>query len=132
MAELVVRRDDRAEANPIELGATRTAEDLQHVQNAQIHEGRLLRIVDLRALDDHRVRRQVHAPRQGRRATQHADEAFGEQPLYEVPVRTQHSSVVHREARLEEVLEHRGLLQKDVTTRPTHYIMSFFILIVIE
>ena len=68
--ELVVRGDDGAVARPVELGAAGAAEDLEDVEDADVDEGAALGVVDLGALDDDGVRRQVHAPRQRRRAAQ--------------------------------------------------------------
>ena len=68
--ELVVRGDDGAVARLVELGAAGAAEDLEDVEDADVDEGAALGVVDLGALDDDGVRRQVHAPRQRRRAAQ--------------------------------------------------------------
>ena len=57
-----------------------------YVKVPAVDKGALLRVVELRALDDHRVCRQVDAPRQRRRAHEHVDVPLAELPGREVPV----------------------------------------------
>ena len=56
-------------------------------------------------LDNDCVGGQVDPPGQSSRADQHFDQPFGEQPLHEVAVLTQHSSVVDAEPVQEQVSE---------------------------
>ena len=88
--DLVVRGDDDALAGVVELcivtaqrtnaviidssahlRPARAAEALQHVLHGHLHEPTLLGRVDLRALDDHGVRRQVDPPGERRRREEH-------------------------------------------------------------
>ena len=50
MAQLVMCHDDGALAVLVELGPPGTPEDLHHIQDAQVHQGTTLSIVDLGAL----------------------------------------------------------------------------------
>lgn len=50
MAQFVVGGDDGALAILVKLGTTCTAEDLHDVQDAQIHQGAALGVVNLSAL----------------------------------------------------------------------------------
>ena len=50
MRELVVRRDDRAVAERVELRPAGATEDLEDVEDAEVDEGAALRVVDLRPL----------------------------------------------------------------------------------
>ena len=70
MGELVVRGDDIAVAGLVELGSAGAPEDLEDVEYADVDEGAALGVVDLGALDDDGVGRQVHTPRQGGCAAQ--------------------------------------------------------------
>mmetsp|Transcript_55929 Transcript_55929/g.162111 ORF Transcript_55929/g.162111 Transcript_55929/m.162111 type:complete len:267 (+) Transcript_55929:996-1796(+) len=101
--ELVVRGDKRRVALVVEAGPARAAENLLHVQNAQVLEAADRGVEDVRALDHDCPRGQVHAPSQGGGATQHPRHARKERLLRERPVGPQHPRVVHAEAPMEQV-----------------------------
>lgn len=62
MVDLVVRRADVADTLVLVLRATGATEDLEDVEDAQVDEGTLARVVDLRALDDDGIGGQVDTP----------------------------------------------------------------------
>ena len=64
--EPVVGRDDGAVTRGVELRAAGATEDLEDVEDAEVDEGAAFRVVDLRSLDDDRVRGEVDAPGEGR------------------------------------------------------------------
>ena len=66
MREPVVGRDDGAVTRGVELRAAGATEDLEDVEDAEVDEGAAFRVVDLRSLDDDRVRGEVDAPGEGR------------------------------------------------------------------
>ena len=51
--EFFVFADNNPLPRRVETGAARAAEDLLHVEHAQVGEGARLRVVHLRPLDDH-------------------------------------------------------------------------------
>ena len=57
-------------ATGVKLWSSCSAEDLQDIQDAQVHECAPLGVVDLGALDDDGVGRQVHTPGQSGSANQ--------------------------------------------------------------
>ena len=64
VCKFVVGRDDDALARRVELRPARAAKDLHHVEGRELDVRALGRVVDLRPLDDHRVRGHVDAPRE--------------------------------------------------------------------
>mmetsp|Transcript_8053 Transcript_8053/g.30236 ORF Transcript_8053/g.30236 Transcript_8053/m.30236 type:complete len:1031 (+) Transcript_8053:3808-6900(+) len=103
--QLGMLSDDDAFSLGVILRPARAAEHLLHVQRAELDPFAFLWIVHLRPLDDHRVRRQVDAPRQGRRTDEHLDMLVGKEILHEVPVRPCQARVVDREAIGQNLLE---------------------------
>ena len=75
-----VRGDEGRVPGGVELRPTRPPEDLHHVEHRQIDEPALLRIVHVGALAYDGVRGQVDAPRERRRAEEHAHGARGGRP----------------------------------------------------
>lgn len=67
----ILTSNDDTEALGVVLRASSAAEHLHDIQRAQLLPGALLGAVHLRALDDHHVRRQIHAPCQGGCRYQH-------------------------------------------------------------
>lgn len=70
-----MRGDYDALAAGVELRAPRAAEDLLHIQHAQVSKGALLGIIHLGTFDDDGVSGQIHSPRQRGGATQHLQQA---------------------------------------------------------
>jgi len=98
-------RDDDALAERVELRSTGATEHLEDVLRRELDPATLLRVVDLGALDNDRVRRQVDAPRQRRRRDEDLDVAVGEELFDERAVDAGHAGVVDREAERQQVLE---------------------------
>ena len=96
--QLAVLGDDDTLAERIELRTTGTAHHLHHVLEAELVPSALLRVVHLRTLDDHGVRRKVHTPRQGRGAHQHLHVTVREQLLDQCAVGASHAGVVDGKA----------------------------------
>ena len=67
VSELVVGGDDRTLPVRVVLRSTRTAKDLQDVENAQINEGTFLGIVDLSTLRRERWREREREEKDGER-----------------------------------------------------------------
>mmetsp|Transcript_81372 Transcript_81372/g.244012 ORF Transcript_81372/g.244012 Transcript_81372/m.244012 type:complete len:945 (-) Transcript_81372:82-2916(-) len=102
--QLRMRREDDALARRVKLRPPRAPKDLHHVEHAQVDERALLGVVQLRALDDHRVRREVDAPRQRSGAHEQVEQPVGKEPLRQRAVGAQHARVVHAVAAGEELL----------------------------
>mmetsp|Transcript_21834 Transcript_21834/g.53134 ORF Transcript_21834/g.53134 Transcript_21834/m.53134 type:complete len:406 (+) Transcript_21834:288-1505(+) len=83
----------------------RPAKNLQHIQDPQVVKASFLCVVDIRSLDDHRPRRQIHAPGQCRRATQNPDAAIQKSLFHHVPVLPKQPSVVHPECLHEKAVD---------------------------
>ena len=77
--DLVVRSDDDAFARGVVLRPAGASKDLHDVQDAEVDKRTALCIVQLRALDDDRVRGQVDTPRQRCGAHEHFDVAIAEE-----------------------------------------------------
>ena len=74
------------------------------VQRTKLGEGPLLGIVQLSALDDDGMGRQVDPPSQGGCAAQHLQQALPEETFHQVAIRPQHSSMVDANARVKKLL----------------------------
>eukprot|EP00982_Pelagococcus_subviridis_P009504 30927-Pelagococcus_subviridis.AAC.14 len=103
--EFLVLGDDDALAAGVEPWSTRSSEDLLDVEHAQVPEPAFLRVVQLRAFDDHGVRGQVDPPRQRRGADEDFHDPRGEELLHEGSIRPQHPGVVAPEALPDQLLE---------------------------
>ncbi|RUS18549.1 hypothetical protein BC937DRAFT_88635 [Endogone sp. FLAS-F59071] len=90
--------DDNALAICVELRSTRTPEHLQHVLRAQLDPLSFLGRVDLCALDDDGMRRQIDSPRECGRRTQHTHVPICEQLFDKRAVSARHARVMHGEA----------------------------------
>mmetsp|Transcript_117320 Transcript_117320/g.269510 ORF Transcript_117320/g.269510 Transcript_117320/m.269510 type:complete len:417 (+) Transcript_117320:3778-5028(+) len=82
-----------------------TAKNLQHIQDPQIVKSSFLRVVDIRALDNHRPCGQIHAPRKGRCAAQHTDAPIEKALLHHVAVLTEQPGMVHSECLHEQAVD---------------------------
>mmetsp|Transcript_1476 Transcript_1476/g.4618 ORF Transcript_1476/g.4618 Transcript_1476/m.4618 type:complete len:419 (+) Transcript_1476:3107-4363(+) len=96
--QLAVAGDDDALALAVVLRAAGAAHHLADVQRAQLHPAALLGAVHLCALDDDRVRGQVHTPGERGRAHQHLDVVVGEEVLDQRAVGAAHAGVMAGEA----------------------------------
>mmetsp|Transcript_62196 Transcript_62196/g.148188 ORF Transcript_62196/g.148188 Transcript_62196/m.148188 type:complete len:1090 (-) Transcript_62196:715-3984(-) len=103
--QLRVRCDDDACPGGVVLRAASTPHHLHHVERRKLDPPTLLRVVDLRALDDNGVCGEVDAPREGCRRDQHLDVAVGEERLDKLAVRARHPRVVDPEPEREKLLE---------------------------
>lgn len=70
MVNLIARRADVADTLVLVLRATGTTEDLEDVEDREVDESTLARVVHLRALDDNCVRREIDTPGERGRAAQ--------------------------------------------------------------
>ena len=84
--------------------AERSALDAASHGLTQLCEASLLGIVQLGALDDDRVGRQVDTPSQCSCAAEDLDQSIPKQALDQIPVRPQHASVVDARASFEQLL----------------------------
>ena len=116
--EFFVFADNNPLPRRVETGAARAAEDLLHVQHGDVDVAAALRVVDLRALDDDRVRGQVDAPRQRRRRHEHLDVPVGEEVLHERAVGARHAGVVDGEAVRQQVLQVRAARRLRLLAHP--------------
>mmetsp|Transcript_29704 Transcript_29704/g.63180 ORF Transcript_29704/g.63180 Transcript_29704/m.63180 type:complete len:350 (-) Transcript_29704:240-1289(-) len=91
-------------ASLIVLRSPSTAHHLHHVHGRQLVPCPLLRVVDLCALDNDGVRRQVHAPGQGGCRHQHLDVSISVQIFNQLPVRSRQARMMDCEAIRQEVL----------------------------
>jgi hypothetical protein len=82
-----------------------TPENLLDVQHAQIGKTTLLGNVQLRSLDNNRMRRQIDTPRQRGRAAEHLDVPLCEQALHHRAIAPQHTCVMNANS-AGEYLEH--------------------------
>ena len=94
---------DHGDGAGVELGPTRPSHHLEHVRDWKIHVPTGLAVVKFRALDDHEVRGEVHAPRQRRRAHQHLNLALEKELLAERPVLGGQTRVVQPDPELQRV-----------------------------
>jgi hypothetical protein len=121
--EVVLQLRVRREHDPLALGVVLrpagAADHLHHVERRELGPLALLRVVDLRALDDDRVRGQVDAPRQRRRRDQHLDVPVVEELFDALAVGADHPGVVDPKPVREELGElgvaaEAGLVEEDL------------------
>mmetsp|Transcript_6096 Transcript_6096/g.18586 ORF Transcript_6096/g.18586 Transcript_6096/m.18586 type:complete len:495 (+) Transcript_6096:2793-4277(+) len=105
--QLRVLCDDGRLAKGVELRATGTTKDLEHVEHAQLDKAALRRVVEPCALDDDCVRWQVHTPGQRGRAADHATLTLGEETLHQRAIGPQHARVMKAHAHGQEVAQTR-------------------------
>mmetsp|Transcript_8552 Transcript_8552/g.20310 ORF Transcript_8552/g.20310 Transcript_8552/m.20310 type:complete len:405 (+) Transcript_8552:1211-2425(+) len=96
-------------ARLVVLGTSGSTDHLHHVHGRQLVPLALLGIVDLRALDDDGVGRQVHTPRQSGCGHQDLDVSVGVQILHQLSISTGQTGVVHSKSVRKQVL-HLGRL----------------------
>mmetsp|Transcript_96000 Transcript_96000/g.248261 ORF Transcript_96000/g.248261 Transcript_96000/m.248261 type:complete len:215 (-) Transcript_96000:1286-1930(-) len=96
------------------LRPTCAAHHLHHVHGGELVPRALLRIVDLRALDDHCVCRQVDTPRQRGRRHKNLNVPISVQIFNKLPVRTRQASVVDGKTVRQEILHLRRLDRLDL------------------
>src|ERR1051325_6505029 len=98
-------RNDDAFTVCVELRPTGTTEHLEHILRAQLHPATLLRGVDLRALDDDRMRWKIDTPSKRRCTDQNLDVAIRKEVFHIRSVSTAHTGVMDTEAIRQNVLE---------------------------
>ena len=76
MVQLIMSSANKANTRVLELGTTSTTEDLQHIENTQIHKFTFLWVVQLCTLDDNCCGGKVDTPRQGCSTAKNLDEAL--------------------------------------------------------
>jgi len=84
------------------LRSTSTTEDLLHIENTNILERALRRIINFGPLDDYPVRGQVHTPGERGRGAEDFDVPVSEEVFDEVAVFAEHAGVVGGEAEVEQ------------------------------
>ena len=97
--------DDYALSIGIILGAASTSQHLQNVLRAQLHPASLFRGINLGALDNDSVCRQVDAPSKSGCADQDLHSTLGKQILNGCAVWPSHTCMVYGESVRQEILE---------------------------
>mmetsp|Transcript_30774 Transcript_30774/g.100165 ORF Transcript_30774/g.100165 Transcript_30774/m.100165 type:complete len:276 (-) Transcript_30774:2176-3003(-) len=120
VGEALVLGENDAFSGGVKLRTTCSSENLLNVENAQIFEATVLRIVQLSALDNHRVRREIDTPGQRCCAHKHLDSTVAERTFHERTVRSQHAGVVHTESVREKLLHLAIATAGDVAFQRCH------------